>query len=120
MMMILHQMRHGRQDNHATNHVRCTKRARQGKAEGISRPNKVKPYTSETCRVQRLPSKAVEKHPVNAYWGSITARHGRKGTWMRTEGMIMADFIPALSWDQKEVDALETACCTADPCLGGV
>jgi hypothetical protein len=34
MMMILHQMRHGRQDNHATNHVRCTKRARQGKEEG--------------------------------------------------------------------------------------
>jgi hypothetical protein len=25
MMMILHQMRHGRQDNHATNHARCTK-----------------------------------------------------------------------------------------------
>jgi hypothetical protein len=30
MMMILHHMRHGRQDNHATNHVRCTKT--QGRA----------------------------------------------------------------------------------------
>jgi hypothetical protein len=51
------------------------KRARQGKAEGISRPNKAKPYTSETCGVQRLPSKAVEKHPVNAYGGNATAMH---------------------------------------------
>jgi hypothetical protein len=41
-------------------------RARQGKAEGISRPNKAKPYTSETCGVQRLPSKALGKHPDNA------------------------------------------------------
>jgi hypothetical protein len=61
------------------------KRARQGKAEGISRPNKAKPYTSETCGVQRLRSKALEKHPVNAYGGNATARHGRKGTWMRTD-----------------------------------
>jgi hypothetical protein len=31
MMMIIHQVRHGRQDNHATNHVRCaeTSRAKQ-------------------------------------------------------------------------------------------
>jgi hypothetical protein len=25
LMMILHQVRHGRQDNRATNHVRCAK-----------------------------------------------------------------------------------------------
>jgi hypothetical protein len=31
MMMILHQVRYGRQDNHATNHVKCAKRARQSK-----------------------------------------------------------------------------------------
>jgi hypothetical protein len=30
MMMILHQMRHGRQVNHATNHVRCTKTRKEG------------------------------------------------------------------------------------------
>jgi hypothetical protein len=48
------------------------------------------------------------------------------------ERMIRADFIPAPSRnrpimsgksckaDQKEVEALEMACCTADPCLGGV
>jgi hypothetical protein len=29
MMMILHQMRHGRQDNHATNHARCTNKTRK-------------------------------------------------------------------------------------------
>jgi hypothetical protein len=56
------------------------KRARQGKAKGISRPNKAKPYTSDTCGAQRLPSKAVEKHHVNAYGGTATAMHGRKGT----------------------------------------
>jgi hypothetical protein len=60
------------------------KRAKQGKAEGMSRPNKAKPYTSKTCGVQCLPGKAVEKHPVNAYGGNATAMHGRKGTWMRT------------------------------------
>jgi hypothetical protein len=30
MMMISHQMRHGRHDNHATNHVRCTKTSKAG------------------------------------------------------------------------------------------
>jgi hypothetical protein len=45
-------------------------RARQGKAEGISKPNKAALYTSEPCGVQRLPSKALEKHPTNAYGGS--------------------------------------------------
>jgi hypothetical protein len=48
------------------------KLARQGKAEGISRPNKAKP------------SEAMDKHHVNAYGGNATAMHGRKGTWMRT------------------------------------
>jgi hypothetical protein len=32
MMMISHQMRHGRQDNHATNHVRCTKTHKAGQS----------------------------------------------------------------------------------------
>jgi hypothetical protein len=32
MMMILHQMRHGRQDNHATNHIRCTKARKAGQS----------------------------------------------------------------------------------------
>jgi hypothetical protein len=104
------------------------KRARQGKAEGISRPNKGKPYSFRTCGVQRLPIKAWEKHPVNAYGGSTTARHGRKATWdaNRQERMIRADFISAKGrscWaksckaDQKEVEAMETACCTTDPCV---
>jgi hypothetical protein len=121
IMMILHQRRHGRQDNHATNHVRCTKPRQAGqirrhieresslqvtkatysglqehriivytatgqkaKPKAYRGINKAKPYTSETCAEQRLPSKAVEKHPVNAYGGKATAMHGRKGTWMRT------------------------------------
>jgi hypothetical protein len=33
----------------------------------------------------RLPSRARKRHPVNAYRGSITSGHGRKGTWMRTD-----------------------------------
>jgi hypothetical protein len=104
------------------------KRARQGEAEGISRPNKAKPCNSQTCGAQRLPSKAWEKHPVNAYAGE--AQPLGTGAWdaKRQERMIRADFIPALAWisqscraksckvDQKEVEALETACCTADPC----
>jgi hypothetical protein len=35
MMMILHQMRHGRQANHATNHVRCTKTRKAGQSRCI-------------------------------------------------------------------------------------
>jgi hypothetical protein len=117
MMMILHQMRHKRQDNHATNHVRCVLpfcsafmlhyvciydqlighytwflvhvtrssqvyenaqgRAKQ-KAHRVSKQSET--ITSETCGVQRLPSKAVEKHPVNAYGGNATTMHGREGT----------------------------------------
>jgi hypothetical protein len=74
------------------------KRAGQGKAEGTSRPSKAKSDSSQTCGVQRLPRQALEKHPVNAYGGSTTARHGRKGC-DRQERMIRADFIPALCWD---------------------
>jgi hypothetical protein len=59
--MILHQMRHGRQDNHAIDHARWTKRGRQGKAEGMSGPKTAKPYYSQTCGLQRLQSKAWEK-----------------------------------------------------------
>jgi hypothetical protein len=42
MMMILHQVRHGRQDNHATNHVRCaeTSRSKQSRRHiEATRPN---------------------------------------------------------------------------------
>jgi hypothetical protein len=79
---VVHQMRHERQIYHATNHARCTKTRKAGQSR---RPIEVKqgePYTPQTCGVQRLPSKALEKHPVHAYGGSITARHGRKGAWM--------------------------------------
>jgi hypothetical protein len=44
MMMILHHMRHGRQDNHATNHVRCTKtqgRAKQKAYRGQTKQNHI-------------------------------------------------------------------------------
>jgi hypothetical protein len=84
MMMILHQMRHKRQDNHATNHVRCTKTRKAGQSRRHIESKQSETITSETCGVQRLPSKAVEKHPVNAYGGNATTMHGREGTWMRT------------------------------------
>jgi hypothetical protein len=44
MMMMLHQMRHGRQDNHATSHVRCTKaqgRAKQKAYRGQTKQNQI-------------------------------------------------------------------------------
>jgi hypothetical protein len=64
MMMILHQIRHGRQDNHATNHVRCaeTSRAKQSRRHieatwSNIRPNPIarpyggiaRPYTCRSC-----------------------------------------------------------------------
>jgi hypothetical protein len=51
MMITIHQMRHGRQDNHATEHVRCTKYA-QGRA-------KQKAYRGQTKR-NLIPLKRVE------------------------------------------------------------
>jgi hypothetical protein len=44
MMMILYHMRHERQDNHATNHVRCTKpqgRAKQKAYRGQTKQNHI-------------------------------------------------------------------------------
>jgi hypothetical protein len=135
-MMILHQVRHGRQDDHATNHVRCaeTSRAKQSKRHiEATRPNIARPYTSQSygSGTQRLPSKALKRHPADAYWGSINSRHGRKGTWMRTDkkGSGPASSQPlagtgrlcrakSCKADQKEVEAVEMACCTEDPCLG--
>jgi hypothetical protein len=114
------------------------KRARQGEAEGISRPDKAKPCISETCGVKRLPSKVLEKHTVNAYGGNATARRGRKGIWMQTNnkhevgdvifstssqpfaGTGRSCLTKSCKADQQEVKALEMACCTADPCLGGI
>jgi hypothetical protein len=46
VMMILHQVRHGRQDNHATNHVRCaeTSRSKQSRRHiEATRPNIARP-----------------------------------------------------------------------------
>ncbi len=84
MMMKLHQMRHGRQDNHATNQVRCTKTRNTGQSRKHSEAKQ-----SETSDLSNewstTPAKqSTGKHPVGAYGGSTTARHGRKGTWMRT------------------------------------
>jgi hypothetical protein len=51
--MILHQVRHGRQDNHATNHVRCaeTSRSKQSRRHiEATRLNIARPYTSQPFR----------------------------------------------------------------------
>jgi hypothetical protein len=69
------------------------KRASQGKAEGMSRP-----FTCETCEVQRLPSKAGEKHCL---WGKRNRYARAQGNLdaNKQERMIRANFIPALCWD---------------------
>jgi hypothetical protein len=71
MMMILHHMRHGRQDNHATNHVRCaeTSRAKQSRKH-------IKAKHSETinlsimCQWSTMPAKqSTEKAPRQCLLG---------------------------------------------------
>jgi hypothetical protein len=147
MMMIIHPVRHGRPDNTMEGRITTKptygvisssspttsgmqKRAGQSKAEGISKPNIARNIPVNHVR---LPSKARKRHPVNAYWGSITFRHGRKGTWMQTDMKRSSGptSFPALAGtgrlcraksckaDQKK-EALERAFCTADPCLGGI
>jgi hypothetical protein len=48
---ILHQMRHGRQDNHATNHVRCTKTRKAGQSR---RHIEAKQSETITCAFTRV------------------------------------------------------------------
>jgi hypothetical protein len=63
MMMMLHQL-HGRQDNHATSHVRC-ERARQCKT--TARPNKAKPCSSQMCLQQSLP-RLLQPNQTTSRW----------------------------------------------------
>jgi hypothetical protein len=68
MMMILHQVRHGRQDNHATNHVRCaaTSRSKQSRRHiEATRPNIARPYTSQSCASMLSPASKLQ-HMRNA------------------------------------------------------
>jgi hypothetical protein len=54
MMMMLHHLRLGRQENHATNHARCAKKEQViAEGKGIVRLNKVKPCVSQ-MRAQQL------------------------------------------------------------------
>jgi hypothetical protein len=50
MMMTLHQMRHGRQDNHANSHARCVNRskAKHTKVRKLSEAKQSEPQTLET------------------------------------------------------------------------
>jgi hypothetical protein len=54
MMMIVHQMRYGRQDNHATNHARCTKMSMAGQRRRHIEAKQSETITSQTRRVKRL------------------------------------------------------------------
>jgi hypothetical protein len=58
MMMILHQVQHGRQDNHATNHVRCaeTSRAKQSRKHIEAKHSKTIYLSTCASGAQRLPS----------------------------------------------------------------
>jgi hypothetical protein len=80
MMMMLHQLRHGRQDNHTTNHARCAlRRKAKQSVKAMSNHHLECVDTTTFCTMQ--PS----GHPANGYGSSFTARHGHKGTWMRTD-----------------------------------
>jgi hypothetical protein len=112
------------------------KGARQSNAQRQSETRHSVPKHPRMCLQHRLPTNVLQANgqTANGNEGSATARHGRKEKLdaNRQERMIRADFIRALGWDwsimpgkimqsdQKEVEALETACCTADPCPGGV
>jgi hypothetical protein len=66
-------MRHGRQDNHATIHVRCAKtqdRAKQKAFRGQTRQNHV---LTKRVEYNAYPAKQWKSH-VNAYGGNCYAR----------------------------------------------
>jgi hypothetical protein len=71
MMMILHQVRHGRQDNHATNHVRCaaTSRSKQSRWH-IEAKHSEAIYLSIMCQWNTTPAKqSTEKAPRQCLLG---------------------------------------------------
>jgi hypothetical protein len=93
MMMILHHMRHGRQDNHATNHVRCIK----------------KPYCMKPCLqilVELMLFSMWELAEVNDMWLSEmpvsvfvppilpAARHLQYAGFIETRGDKLTDVQP--------------------------
>jgi hypothetical protein len=86
MIMMLHQLRHGRQDNHATNRAHA-KRSNANKAPDIVKPD-IAHHIAPKC-VHNIAFltlyRSQTKHPGKGYGGSATARHERKGTRMRTD-----------------------------------
>jgi hypothetical protein len=73
-MMILHQVRHGRQDNHATNHVRCAETSRSKQKQKAHRSYLAKYsetiYQSIMCQWNTTPSKqSTEKAPRQCLLG---------------------------------------------------
>jgi hypothetical protein len=65
------------------------KGARQSNAQRQRGTRHSVPNSSQMCRQHRLSHNLLQpnEHPANGYGGSATAtngRHGRKGTWMRT------------------------------------
>jgi hypothetical protein len=80
--MILHQMRHGRQDNHTTNHVRCIKTQGRAKPKAYRGQTKQNHILLKRVDYNAYPAKQSIICNFNFYGGNATAMHGRKGTWM--------------------------------------
>jgi hypothetical protein len=71
-MMMLHQIRHGRQDKHATNHARCTKPRKAGQSG-----RHIEAKQSETIYLKRVEYNACQ------------AKH-----WKSTPSMLMGEAQP--------------------------
>jgi hypothetical protein len=102
VMTILHQMPLARQDNHATNHARCTKMRKSGQSRRHIEAKPGESCSSQTC-VENNACQAKHWYS-NAYRGSmLTGEAPLLGTGARDanrqERMIRADFIPALCCD---------------------
>jgi hypothetical protein len=61
MMLELHQMQHGSQNNHVTNHAKCAKssKAKHSKVGKKSKANQIEPERSQ-MRTQMLPAQALQ------------------------------------------------------------
>jgi hypothetical protein len=102
--MIWHRVRHGRQDNHATNHVRSAKTSKAEQSmpnRQIEAKHSETIYLSNMCQWITTPAKqSTRKAPRQCLLGKDNrqARTQRNQVANRQEGMIRTDFIPALSW----------------------
>jgi hypothetical protein len=111
MMMILHQVRHGRQDNHATNHIKCaeTSRAKQSRRhiEAI-RPNTARPYGESSLHVTNTTFSGLQEHRIIVY--TAAGQKAKPMVHLSTESTVTGNSCKTSEACRRETTCLSIMC----------